>query len=100
AGVGDVNDDGMGDLVWRKTSNGEVAIWLMNGVTLSSAVFFGVVPQAWEIASTSDVNGDGSADLIWRNRQTGTVAVWMMNGRTVTSVGFPGSASINWEIQH
>ncbi len=94
----DVNGDGKADLVWRHASNGEVAIWLMNGATIASSGFFGSVPLAWEIAGTGDVNGDGKADLIWRNSLTGTVAVWLMNGLTVLSVAFPGSTSTDWQI--
>ena len=29
-GVGDVNDDGFADLVWRNGDTGATALWLMN----------------------------------------------------------------------
>jgi hypothetical protein len=93
----DVNGDSKADLVWRNT-NGNTAIWLMNGTAIAASGFPGGVPLAWQIAGVGDVNGDGKADIIWRHNTSGTVAVWLMNGLTITSVGFPGSASTDWEI--
>jgi len=97
--IRDVNGDGKADLVWRNTSNGATAIWLMNGTAIASTGFPGGVSLAWQIPGVGDVNGDGKADIIWRHSPTGTVAVWLMNGTTITSTGFPGSASTDWQIQ-
>jgi hypothetical protein len=97
--VGDVNGDGKADLVWRNTSDGNTAIWLMNGTTIVSSGFPAGMSVAWQIAQVGDVNGDGKADVIWRNDTSGTVAVWLMNGLAITDVGFPGSASTDWAIQ-
>ena len=32
--AGDFNHDGKTDLLWRKASNGNVAVWLMDGITM------------------------------------------------------------------
>ncbi len=93
----DLDGDGKADLVWRNT-NGNTAIWLLNGTAIASSGFPGGVPSQWRIAGVGDVDADGKADVIWHNGTTGTVAVWLMNGLTVTSVGFPGSASTDWDI--
>jgi hypothetical protein len=95
----DLDGDGNADIVWRNTSSGVVAVWLMNGPTISNSGFPAGVPLVWQIAGVGDVNGDGKADVIWRNSTSGTVAVWLMNGLTITSVGFPGSTSTDWEIE-
>ena len=95
----DFDGDGKADLVWRNTSNGSTAIWLLDGTTIASTGFPGGVPAAWQIVGVGDVNADGKADVIWRNSTSGTVAVWLMDGVTITSTGFPGSASTEWEIQ-
>ena len=43
-GTGDFNGDGKGDILWRNT-NGDVAMWLMNGTQLlSPGVVLGNVP--------------------------------------------------------
>jgi hypothetical protein len=67
SGVGDVNGDGKADLIWRNTSTGATAVWLMNGTTIAASGFPGGVPLVWEIARAGDVNADGKADIIWRN---------------------------------
>ena len=95
----DVDGDGKADIVWRNTSNGTTAIWLMNGTTIASPSFPGGVPAAWEIVGIGDVNADGKADVSWRNSISGTVAVWLMDGHTIKSVGFPGTVPTGWELE-
>ncbi len=97
---GDVNGDGKGDLLWRHTQTGDVALWLMNGAAITQApiVAFGL-PLAWQIANVGDLDGDGKADFIWRNSQTGDVAVWLMNGAAIkqapiVAAGLP----LAWQI--
>jgi len=96
--LGDLDANGKADLVWRNTSDGNTAIWLMNGTTIAASGFPGGVPGVWQIAGVGDVNGDGKADVIWRNGASGGVAVWLMDGLTILSTGFPGSASTAFEI--
>ena len=95
----DVDGDGKADLVWRNTSTGDVAIWLMKGEQIASTGFPARVPLEWQIAGIGDVTRDGQADVIWRHNTSGEVAVWEMKGLTINSVKFPGSISINWAIQ-
>lgn len=97
--MGDVNGDGRMDVIWGNKIDGEVAVWLMNGTTISSYGFLGGVPFEWEIKQVGDANGDGKADVVWQNQTSGKVAVWLLNGLSISSVGFPGSNSANWKIQ-
>ncbi|GJL68674.1 MAG: hypothetical protein NPIRA06_13090 [Nitrospirales bacterium] len=95
----DLDGDGKADILWRNTSNGATAIWLMNGTAIASPGFPGGVPAVWEVVGIGDVNADGKADVIWRNNTSGTVAVWVMNGPTITSVGFPGTVPAGWVLE-
>jgi Tol biopolymer transport system component len=97
-GGADFDGDGKADFIWRNTSSGVVAVWLMNGVAIASTGFPGGVPLNWQIAAIGDVNGDGRADVIWRHAPTGAVALWLMNGTTVTATGFPGGAPVAWAL--
>ena len=92
----DFNGDGKSDIAWRN-SNGDVAIWLMNGTQTLSAPDIGNVPTSWSIVGQRDVNGDGYADLIWRNTN-GDVAIWLMNGTQVLSAPDIGNVPTNWTI--
>ena len=93
----DFNDDGKSDIAWRNT-NGDVAIWLMNGTQTLSASDIGNMPTSWSIAGTSAYNAtNGYAELIWRNTD-GDVAIWQMNGTQVLSSPDLGNVPTSWSI--
>lgn len=94
---GDLDGDGKGDLVWRNTTTGAVAVWLMNGPKIKSSGFFGV-PLEWTMQGIGDVDNNGKEDIIWKHT-SGTVAIWQMNGLTISGVGFPGRVSSDWLLK-
>ena len=80
-GTGDVDGDGVPDVVWIETATGQIAIWLMLSPAAVSRVSFPLGVGAgtgWMLAAVADVNGDGRADLVWRNGNTGQLLVWYM----------------------
>src|SRR5271155_5359579 len=91
-GTGDFNGDHISDIVWRD-GNGNTAIWLMSGATVSSSVGIGNIPTTWSIADTGDYNGDGNSDLLWRDTG-GNTAVWFMSGASVLSTAAVGNIPI------
>ena len=96
----DLNGDGKADIVWRNLQTGDVAGWLLNGLTLQQGAIIGQgIALAWEIAGVGDLNGDGKADLVWRNLQTGDVAGWLLNGLTLQQGAIIGQGiPLAWEI--
>jgi hypothetical protein len=94
----DLNGDGMADVLWRHTTTGTVAVWLMTGAVVANVTTMGGAPTAWTIADVGDVNADGQADILWYHASTGTVAVWLMDGATVTSVASVGGAPVAWSV--
>ncbi len=109
AGIGDFNHDGNSDVLWRN-SDGSLAMWLMNGSTISvsRSVTFGgttITPDAsWHLVEIGDFNGDNNADMVWRN-DSGVLAEWLMNGSVITqsvtpaSQGVPVSPDATWSLQ-
>jgi membrane-bound lytic murein transglycosylase B len=95
----DFDGDKKSDVLWFHSVSGTVAIWLMNGATISSLGVPGVIPSDWQIRGIGDFNGEGKSDILWQHPASGTVAVWIMNGKTVSSVGIPGVIPSDWQIR-
>src|SRR5258708_23122414 len=80
----DYNGDGKSDIVWRDTTSGVTAAWMMNGVQVLSSGGFGTVPNTWSIVGQRDFDSDGNYHLLWRDTSDNT-AIWFLNGATVSS---------------
>ncbi|MCC6888619.1 MAG: FG-GAP repeat protein, partial [Hyphomicrobiales bacterium] len=93
----DFNGDGKSDILWRQ-SNSTVAMWLMNGASVSQASGVGGASADWQIVGQRDFNGDGKHDILWRNSSSGQVLLWLMNGATVTQAAGVGGATTDWQI--
>jgi Bacterial pre-peptidase C-terminal domain len=103
-GLGDLNGDGNGDMLWRpKSKTGALVAWQMEGKDINLAVSglvaldstptapFALSP-AFEILTRNSVSGDRSlvdfdgnkrADIFLRDTGTGNTIVWSMNGKAV-----------------
>ena len=49
AETGDFNSDGMSDVLWYNTTNGQVVMWLMNGASVAGGGSPGVAGNPWQI---------------------------------------------------
>src|SRR4029079_11528137 len=98
AGTGDFDGNGLGDILWRNTTSGQVAIWLMNGATILSSGSLGPVTNDWVIAGTGDFDGNGMTDILWRNTTSGQVAIWLINGLSVLQAGGLGNVGATWAV--
>jgi lipocalin len=100
ASIIDFNGDGKPDILWRNTSNGQNAVWFMNGTTVTGfAVLDNMTDQSWTIVGTGDFNNDGRVDILWRNTANGQNAVWFMNGTTVSGFAvFDNMPDQSWKI--
>jgi hypothetical protein len=97
AAIGDFDNNGSMDLLWRDTS-GNVGIWLMNGTAILSTSVIGNVPLNWMLSNTGDYNGDGKSDIMWTDN-AGNVGVWLMDGATVSTSSSYGNAGTAWTVQ-
>ena len=95
-----MDGDRKADLVWRHTTTGEVAVWLLNGATRTGGGAVGQVSDLrWRIAAIGDVDGDGNADLVCRHTDTGEVAVWLLNGASIAGAGVVTQVpDFDWQI--
>ena len=101
-GTGRFNADAEEDILFQH-EDGALAVWHMNGITLSLAEFLNPVHPGnvgWRVAGTGDFNKDGKTDLLFQH-DDGTLAVWYMNGTKLDSAAFvqpqsPGDP--NWRV--
>ncbi|MGC1403370.1 MAG: FG-GAP-like repeat-containing protein [Thermodesulfobacteriota bacterium] len=98
--VADFNKDGKADILWRNASTGELSLWLMDGITITSKTSLGVVNPNWKIIGVADFDHDHKPDILWRHAVTGEVFVWLMDGTTIKEIGSLGVVGdLNWQIQ-
>ena len=84
--MGDVNGDGIADLIWQ-TPLGSVVAWLVDGQghpTVGVTLYGGTL-AGWRIAGMKDVDGDGIGDLVWQST-SGSVLAWLMDGNNHPTV--------------
>ena len=99
AGISTFDNNTRSDILWRNTG-GDVAIWYMNGGTVSTSSIIGGTDKIWSIVGVGDFNGDGAADILWR-REDGMMAIWFMNGASpgsILSSAFIGTAANTWGV--
>ncbi|KJU85259.1 hypothetical protein MBAV_002540 [Candidatus Magnetobacterium bavaricum] len=99
-GVGDFNGDGKSDLLWRNSDTGHVAIWLMDGVSVSSMGTPATISDLnWHIKQVDDFNKDGKSDVLWENMASGLLVLWYMDGMNISNHKSIGLVPVtDWEI--
>ncbi len=101
-GVGDFNQDGRADILWRNYVTGENIVWYMNGgerLGVASLVNTGT-PTQWEIQGVGDFNQDSQPDILWRNQVTGENRLWLMEGLAAAqNLVLLQVVNLNWRIQ-
>ncbi|WP_437667722.1 FG-GAP repeat domain-containing protein [Sorangium sp. So ce1182] len=98
---GDMNGDGLADVIWANSERGSLAVWLMNGTQLlaSGPELPGPSGGGWNAITVSDFNRDGLPDVPWYNSGRNSIAVWLMDGTQVLWPGpeLPGPSGGGWE---
>src|ERR1700722_7085571 len=79
------------EILWQNT-NGQAAIWEMNGTNVIADPLVGANPgPSWQAIGTGDFNDDGHSDILWQNAIAGQASIWEMNGTNVIGGGLVGA---------
>jgi hypothetical protein len=84
-GTGDLYGNGYTDIVFQN-DNGAVALWEMNGTSITQAAEIANPGPTWHVVDVGDVSNDGKTDIVFEN-DNGSVALWQMNGSTISGGG-------------
>lgn len=84
------------DILWRN-ANGTVAVWKVNGTSVTSSSAVASVPIDWNVAGVGDFNADGTTDIVWRHLN-GDVSIWLMNNGVASSTAGLGQVPPSWSI--
>jgi hypothetical protein len=93
--TGDVDGDGVADILWYSSNTQEVAIHFMtNEGQLKAAGFITAggnnikvnANEQWNPVGLADVTGDGKLDINWRAAGSDQIAYWQTAGTTSTAL--------------
>ncbi len=83
-GNDDFDADGKSDVFLQDSSTGDTAIWLINGMSVSSKGYPAKgVSDVWRFLAKGDFDGDGKTDALWQHTN-GDVVIWFMNATKIT----------------
>lgn len=87
AGLGDFNYDGKDDLIFQRSSDGQVIFMALDGEQVIEQRAVGLPGnQGWRLLGVGNVSADGYSnqdDLIWQNESTRRLRSWIMRGTSV-----------------
>jgi hypothetical protein len=93
--TGDVDKDGVADILWFNPNTQETAIHFMSNdgvlksgdfirTSATAAAFKVATADQWSPVSLTDVTGDGTLDITWRAAATDLIAYWTVGGTSNT----------------
>jgi hypothetical protein len=97
--TGDFNGDNKSDILWQD-DNGQAAIWLMDGTSVTSFGAVGSNPGAsWHVVGAGQFNNaDTNADILWQH-DNGQASVWLMDGMDmIGNTGVGGNPGADWHL--
>jgi hypothetical protein len=104
--TGDVDRDGVTDIVWRNAVSGENLVWYMGGELGATLRDYQALPPVadptWQIVGLTDHDFDTAADIVWRNQASGENVIWYMDGELGAtlrdSISLTPVADPTWQI--
>jgi FG-GAP-like repeat len=77
--TGDVNQDGVTDILWTHRTSGSSQWWQMEQGRLKSWSSLPPLKASEKVTASEDFNGDGTLDLVVQDVTLGTSGLWLMS---------------------
>jgi hypothetical protein len=79
-GSGDLDADGLSDVLWRSAADGKLVRWRMLGQgRFETLALAARIDASWEGVAVGDFDANGCADVLWRNPATGDLAATLFD---------------------
>ncbi|HEY0838525.1 MAG TPA: FG-GAP-like repeat-containing protein [Azospirillum sp.] len=91
-GVGDMDRDGVADVLWRNADTGMISRWHIDDTVITQTGRVQLngqdanMPVNLRAEGMGDFDGDGAKDVLWRNTSSGMVSMYRMDGGQVSSL--------------
>jgi WD40 repeat protein len=101
--AGDVNQDGVADLIWQNTATNAVAVWFRAGNgSIVGTNLIGIGAAGWEVVGAGPWL-PGNPRLVWYNSGSGQIVTWTLNPTTgvaitAQTIGYAAPAS-EWRLR-
>jgi sRNA-binding regulator protein Hfq len=96
--LGDFNGDGRSDLMFRRSTDGLISQYLMNGFQFLAINVLGAVGTDRTLVAVADFNGDGRADMLFRRVSDGMLSLYLLNGPQILAAQELGAIGTDWEL--
>jgi autotransporter-associated beta strand protein len=112
--TGDLNGDGITDILWRDYASGQVTLWIMGAdgmpqldgppTPADPGIIEGGRPGVsgaldWQVGGLGDANGNGRADVFWKQASNNRLVTWFMEGSTITGLAQEDKGlDTNWRL--
>jgi hypothetical protein len=83
--LADANGDGYTDLVWTRTSDASVTLWIADQHRGFVSRRLPDRPAGATLYGVGDIDGNGSTDLIWTDTANAQLSWWTLDGFNVTA---------------
>ena len=96
----DFDGDGMSDILWRNSANGQNWLYTMDGAVIETTNYINTISNLdWKFVGTGDYDNDGDSDIVLRNSATGQNWLYQMDGSTIdVSTQINIVPNLDWEI--
>ena len=98
---GDLNSDGIRDVILQNTQTNQVSVWFMNAQgAIALAPVVGIAAAGWHIVAAADMNRDFITDFVLQHATTNQISIWFMlhNATGFSSAPIIGASAPGWRL--